>query len=86
MGISLISYNPFSANLRGGIFTTSGDGVETVFTIPHGAVNMPTSFSVEPQTDDAKAAHMVSIDSTNITITYDVAPPEGDLVFVWMVV
>jgi hypothetical protein len=86
--LSLISFNTLSINLKSGVATFSGDGVETEFIIPHGAVITPTAAFIEPQTTDAFGSFTTTVDATNITVTYTSAPLEGtdNLVFGWMVV
>lgn len=86
--LSLISFNTLSINLKGGTATKSGDGITTVFTIPHEAVNMPVGAFVEAQSDDARGVVSTTWDVSNITVTYAIAPPQGtdNLVFSWVVV
>ena len=54
----------------------SGNGVQTVFTIPHGIPGTPSAV-VTPRSADAAGAFYVTTDATNITITYLAAPPAG---------
>lgn len=60
-----------------GTATFSGDGATTTFNIAHGLAVTPTFYTAEPLTSDARADHLLSVDSTNITITFDTAPPSG---------
>lgn len=60
-----------------GFSTKSGDASTTAFTIAHGCFATPANYYVYPVTADAMGAFDVTVDSTNITITYKVAPPTG---------
>ena len=64
-------------DVRFGSQTFSGDAVTTTFDIPHGLAQKPTSWTVQPVSDDASALSHATADATNITIVYDVAPPSG---------
>jgi len=68
-----------------GIATFSGDGFTTVFNTPHGLVDAPTKYGVSPLTPDADASRTITVDATNIIITYTTAPPAGtdNLKFGW---
>jgi hypothetical protein len=70
----------------GGTSTQSGDAVTTVFTIAHGLGETPNAVSVEPSSVDAIGDYQVDFDATNITITYQVAPPNDtdNLVWIWI--
>ncbi len=67
--------------------TFSGNGEKQSFTIPHGLNIKPDSWIITPTTDDASSFSHVTADSTNLTVTYDTAPPSGtdNLVINWMV-
>lgn len=69
----------------GGTATLSGDGSTTVFTIAHGESQTPPIAIANPASVDANADRKVEVDDTNITITYNTAPPTGtnNLVFIW---
>jgi len=60
-----------------GIATFSGDGSTTTFSIPHGLVSTPSKYGVSPLTPDADAPRTITVDATNITITFSTAPPSG---------
>ena len=60
-----------------GVSTQSGDGTTTTFTIPHGLVAAPSKYEVTPLSSDARDKFDVSVDDTNITITYATAPASG---------
>jgi len=68
-----------------GIATFSGDGSTTTFNIPHGLADTPSKYGVSPLTPDADASRTITADVTNITITFDTAPPSGtdNLKFGW---
>jgi len=57
-----------------------GDGTTTVFTVPHYQGRIPVSYDVFPQSAAALAAATVSIDATNITVTFTVAPAAAAVV------
>lgn len=61
-----------------------GDGETLVFTIPHGLGGTPY-FDVQPVGADSSGEFVPTADSTNIYVTYNVAPPEGtaNVVFNW---
>jgi len=60
-----------------GVATFSGDGSTTVFNIAHGLAGTPTKYGVSPLTPDADADRTVTVDATNIVVTFSVAPPTG---------
>jgi hypothetical protein len=70
-----------------GTTTKTGNGSTKVFTIAHGMGITPTSYFVHGNSVDALGAFTLSADSTNITVTYTVAPPTGtnNLAFTWVV-
>lgn len=69
----------------GGPATFSGNASTTVFNIPHGLIPAPEVYFVEPTSSDARGTYDRSVSSTNITITYPIAPPSGssNLTFIW---
>src|SRR5215831_2200228 len=79
----------------GGISTKSGDGVTKIFNIAHGAGTTPTKYTVTAAstiaarlfTDGTAMAYWVTADSTNLIITYQVAPAAGsnNLSWAWVV-
>jgi hypothetical protein len=59
-------------------YTTSGDGSQTTFNIPHKLDHPPAQWSVEPMTADAAADHYVEEVTQNvIKVTFLSAPPSG---------
>lgn len=82
--ISIVA-NLFNSNIKGGTATASGDGITKVFTILHGMDSVPTNVTVEDASIDSIGSRVISKDGTNITITYEVAPPMGtdNLVWIW---
>jgi hypothetical protein len=73
--------------IRGGLISFDGDGTETVFEIPHTLDPQPEAFTLHPVSAAAlTSAYLVSIDATNIVITYQgTAPPSGtdNVQFLW---
>lgn len=67
-----------SEDVRFGNGTFDGDGVQKVFQIAHGLSSAPSSFKVSARTDDASGISHATADGTNITVTYDTAPPNGN--------
>ena len=57
--------------------TFSGDGSVTQFQIPHGLSSEPSSWIVQPATDDGSDISHVTADGTNLTVNYASAPPSG---------
>jgi len=82
---AIYKYNRGYTTENFGIATFSGDGVTTVFNIAHGLTDTPTFYTAEPLTTDARASRLLSADATNITITFDTAPPSGtdNIKFSW---
>jgi len=68
-----------------GVSTQSGNGSTVTFNIAHGCYTTPLTYSVTPQTADATGAPVITATSTNLVVTYPVAPPSGssNLIFVW---
>lgn len=60
-----------------GIATFSGDGSTTAFDIPHGLWDEPSKYYVIPISADATSTFDITVDATNITVTYKTAPPSG---------
>jgi hypothetical protein len=63
----------------------SGDGAGTEFTIAHGLGSEPSYVSVQAGSEDAVGAYHLTVDATNITVVYTVAPILGidNLTFYW---
>lgn len=72
----------------GGTSTQSGDASTKVFTIAHGLGALPDGAIVNHSSIDALGDFQTDVDATNITITYQVAPPSGtnNLSWIWMAV
>jgi len=70
-----------------GVTNKSGNGSTKVFTIVHGYSGTPVAYLVQPTSVDAFGAYTISVDATNITLTYQVAPPTGtnNLTYSWLV-
>jgi hypothetical protein len=68
-----------------GVSTQSGNASTTAFNIAHGLFTTPLTYSVTPQTVDARGTPAVTATSTNLVLTYPVAPPTGtnNLTWVW---
>jgi len=68
-----------------GVSTQSGNASTTAFNIAHGLAMTPLTYSIEKQSADAIGEPVVTATSTNIVITYPVAPPTGtnNLTWVW---
>jgi len=74
---SVIADNVGYRTKNGGTATFSGDGSATTFTIAHGLAATPSKVSVTPGSADARGDFHVTVDATNITVTYATAPPSG---------
>lgn len=68
-----------------GVSTQSGNATTTAFNIAHGLFTTPLNYSVTPQTNDAVGPPTITATSTNLVVTYPVAPPTGtsNLIWVW---
>jgi hypothetical protein len=69
----------------GGIATFTGNATTKQFDIPHGLNDPPEVYFANPIIPDAFGVYEIAVDSTNITLTYSVAPPSGtnNVKFVW---
>ena len=71
----------------GGTAIGSGNASTTVFTIAHGLSPQPDLYWAEAASDDAISNRKVTIDATNIIITYAIPPPgtgsSNNLTFHW---
>lgn len=76
-----------------GAYQANGDGTTTVFNIPHGLKNaagngiQPAAVpDPAPRTVVSTAAHTVTVTTTNIVITFSVAPAAGtnNVSFYWV--
>jgi hypothetical protein len=68
-----------------GVSTQSGNASTTAFNITHNCFTTPLTYSVTPQTVDARGSPSITATSTNLVITYPSAPPTGssNLTWVW---
>jgi hypothetical protein len=66
-----------NGSIKGGTATGSGDGTTKVFNIAHGMSTTPVSAIVKPNSINAFGEFVTSIGATNVTITYQNAPPSG---------
>lgn len=62
---------------REGTSTQSGNGSTKIFNIAHGCFTTPGYFEAWPTSSDAQGTPSLFATSTNIVITYPVAPPSG---------
>jgi hypothetical protein len=72
--------------VKGGVATKSGDGTTKVFTIAHGMATTPAVALVKPSSINAFGEFVTSYDGTNVTLTYQNAPPtgSGNLEYQWV--
>jgi hypothetical protein len=69
----------------GSTYTTSGNGVTNIFTIPHGLSVTPTGITVDAASPIARSGNFdVSGDTANIYLTYASAPASGLLRWQWV--
>jgi hypothetical protein len=68
-----------------GINVQSADGVKTVFNIPHGLPATPTFADVTPNHATVNGAYSVTLDATNIIVTFATAPANvvNGAKFIW---
>lgn len=57
-----------------GVFTATGDGTTTSFTIPHGLQGAPRCVQITPGSVAAAAARYVTGGASNLTVTFTTAP------------
>lgn len=62
--------------IKGGDNTQIADGLTTIFQIPHTLGSTPDTYSVEASNQNAAANFSVTSNSTNLILTYPVAPSE----------
>jgi hypothetical protein len=53
----------------------TGDASKVAFTIAHGLPAAPTQYYVTPRNAVSAALHFVTVDATNVTVTFLAAPP-----------
>jgi|GEM_PF-7066526 len=58
----------------------TGDGVATVFSVPHYQGRIPASTAAHAQSSAALATNTVTADATNVTVTFSVAPANNAVV------
>lgn len=68
---------PSTHTLIGGTAAFNGTGAQTTFTIPHGLGVAPARKSVEAESATAAAPFYVTVDATNLTVTFTTAPATG---------
>lgn len=68
-------YEPILSNRATATF--SGTGAQTAFVIPHMLDGTPTTAEVVPATSAAAGNRFVTMDATNLTVTYTTAPASG---------
>jgi hypothetical protein len=68
-----------------GFQTSSGNGSTTSFSWNHGCWTTPVNYYVRAVTKDAMGSFETTVSSTQITVTYPIAPPSGssNLKFSW---
>lgn len=73
--------------IKGGINTQTADGLTTVFNIPHTLGSTPNTYSVEAASQNSASNFSVTTNSTNLIITYPVAPSQdASLSWSWQVI
>lgn len=73
--------------IRGGTSTQTANGLTLVFNIPHGLGAIPDTYSVDPINTQTASNFSVSVNITNIIITYSVAPSQNTILsWVWQVI
>lgn len=73
--------------IKGGINTQTADGLTTVFNIPHTLGSTPNTYSVEAASQNSASNFSVTTNSTNLIITYPVAPSQDALLsWSWQVI
>lgn len=82
--LTMVIDNRFGA-VRQGTSSKNGDASTKVFTIAHGCFSTPGLFVVWPTSEEARGDFILTVDSTNIIITYPIAPPTGtgNLTYEW---
>jgi hypothetical protein len=60
-----------------GLATFSGNASTKIFSIAHGCFAAPAYATALPNTADALGSFVITVDATNVIITYSVAPPSG---------
>lgn len=63
--------------INGGTEIFSGDGAILSFDIPHGLGVTPVNYTVTSASTAAQGIAYAEVDSTNITVHYNIAPPTG---------
>ena len=66
-----------------GCYTASSNGIDTVFTIPHGLGSVPLYFNVLPTSLSAAGLTYVTADSNFLYINYAIAPLSGNNTLTW---
>lgn len=82
----IFSGNTGNSGLGGasGTSTQSGNATQTVFTIAHGLTGAtPPKAFIEIKSNDALGTPVITTDTTNITLTYPMAPASGTNNLTW---
>lgn len=71
--------------IKNGASIQSGNGTTKVFNIAHGLAATPLRANVDPGSIDATGSPVITTTSTNVVVTYQIAPPSGssNLTFLW---
>lgn len=69
------NYGVVTENTGSAVF--SGTGSQVSFVIPHGMIAAPKNVEVGPASADARGSISWTVDATNITVLYGIAPPSG---------
>lgn len=76
----------YMTTMNSGTFTGSGDGTTTAFSFPHELASAPTIVEIGKKHADIRGLGWTwGADATNVTITFESAPPAGtnNVVFSW---
>lgn len=70
--------------IKSGVNTQTANGNDLSYSFPHTLGAMPDSLSLDPITNQSD--YSVTHDATNITVTYSIAPSQGDVIsWYWIV-
>lgn len=64
--------------INAGTPTSTGNGTSLSFTFPHGLGATPSGISVVAMSTGSQQTFKTSFDSTNITVSYSLAPSSGE--------
>lgn len=75
---------PSNYTIKGGINTQTANGLSLVYNIPHGLGSTPSTYTVEAHNQNTGSDFNITADSTNLQITYSIAPSQGSQIsWVW---